>query len=202
MSSLLPLLSEGPPLLAAGGLSNGAQIASFLTLGAAGAVLGTRFLLTPQSLYTDTQKAALLAATSSSTMRSTAFDQARDVLGWPAGVDGRGLRNQLVQDLEGGTDLATVRARFAEGVKRGGDPEYSVIWAGTGVGEMREIKGAQVGHAVASCQERADSVCRTLCASSTGRYSSGWERRSSFSVMRRVSSRQLRFGNPWKMARS
>lgn len=143
VSSLLPHVSEGPPLLAAGGIANGAQVASFLTLGAAGAVLGTRFLLTPESLYSDTQKAALLAADARATVRTTAFDHARDTLGWPAGVDGRGLRNRLVDDFARGTDLATVRARFAANARAGGDPEYAVIWAGTGVGEMREIKGAQ-----------------------------------------------------------
>ncbi|EKM50372.1 uncharacterized protein PHACADRAFT_263640 [Phanerochaete carnosa HHB-10118-sp] len=143
VSSLLPQFSGGPLLLPAGGIANGAQIASYITLGAAGAVLGTRFLLTPESLYTDKQKAALLAATASSTVRSVAFDQVRNTLGWPAGVDGRGLRNRLVREFEGDMDLATMRERFAENVKSGGDPEYAVTWSGAGVGEMREIKGAQ-----------------------------------------------------------
>jgi len=57
VSSLLTVLPKGgPPLLAAGGLVTGRQVASFLVLGAAGAVLGTRFLMTPESLYSDAQK--------------------------------------------------------------------------------------------------------------------------------------------------
>ncbi|GJE91097.1 nitronate monooxygenase [Phanerochaete sordida] len=143
VSSLVPQLADGPPLLAAGGIAHGGQVAAFLTLGAAGAVLGTRFLLTPESLYSDTQKAALLRARAADTVRTTAFDEARATLGWPAGVDGRGLRNALVADFAAGADVAALRARFADNARAGGDPAYAVIWAGTGVGEMREIKGAQ-----------------------------------------------------------
>ncbi|KIP05489.1 hypothetical protein PHLGIDRAFT_149997 [Phlebiopsis gigantea 11061_1 CR5-6] len=143
VSSILPLLSPGDPLLlAAGGLANGAQAAALLALGVAGAVFGTRFLLTPESTYTAAQKAALLAAGASATVRTEAFDHARGTLGWPDGVDGRGLRNALVADYEAGLDAAALRARFAAHASSG-DPDYAVVWAGTGVGEMHEIKGAQ-----------------------------------------------------------
>ncbi|PSR73800.1 hypothetical protein PHLCEN_2v10370 [Hermanssonia centrifuga] len=143
VSSILAALPKhGPPLLAAGGLATGAQVASFLTLGAAGAALGTRFLLTPDSLYSVPQKAALLAADSNSTVRTLAFDRARNTLGWPQGIDGRGLRNEIVQDVEDGTDISIVRKKFAERAQSG-EPSYTIVWAGTGVGEMHEIKGAQ-----------------------------------------------------------
>ena len=46
-------------MLAAGGLSSGAHLAAFLTLGAAGAVVGTRFLVAEESLYSDVQKRAV-----------------------------------------------------------------------------------------------------------------------------------------------
>lgn len=101
--NLFPLLANvasqlnGPPLLAAGGLATGSQVASLLTLGASGVVLGTRFLLSPESLYTDPQREALLAADSSLSVRTMAFDYARNTLGWPKGVDGRGLRNGITE---------------------------------------------------------------------------------------------------------
>lgn len=174
VSSILPLLSPGDPLLlAAGGFSNGAQAASFLALGVSGAVYGTRFLLTPESLYSDSQRAALLAARSTSTVRTEAFDHARNTLGWPRGVDGRGLRNRLVKDYEDGVDISTLRARFAENVKSG-DPDYAVVWAGTGVGEMNEIKGAQVRrHAFASWGAETITLSnRMLFANFTKRCSS------------------------------
>ena len=84
---------NGPPLLAAGGISSGSQIASLLTLGASGVVLGTLFLLSPESLYSNAQRQALLDAESSQSVRTMAFDHARNTLGWPEGIDGRGLRN-------------------------------------------------------------------------------------------------------------
>lgn len=79
--------------MAAGGLATGVQIAALLTLGASGAALGTRFLLCPESLYTDRQRQALVDAESSQSVRTMAFDLARNTLSWPKGVDGRGLRN-------------------------------------------------------------------------------------------------------------
>ena len=97
--TLFPLVSSlwppagGPPLLAAGGLANGAHVAALLALGASGAVLGTRFLLSPESLYTPVQRRALLAADSTQSVRTMAFDYARNTLGWPAGIDGRALKN-------------------------------------------------------------------------------------------------------------
>ena len=92
VASLVPE-SNGPPLLAAGGVATGSQVAALLALGASGVVLGTRFLLSPESLYTDAQRRALLDAESTQSVRTMAFDYARNTLGWPKGIDGRGLRN-------------------------------------------------------------------------------------------------------------
>ena len=165
MVSAASLNGYSPPLLAAGGLANGVQIASVLTLGAAGAVLGTRFLLSPESLYTDSQRQALIAADSSQSVRTMAFDQARNTLGWPAGIDGRGLRNgknphavikfegltgefpyayiATVQDYERGVDISTIRARFADGLQAG-DSNRMVVWAGSGIGLMNKVMQARV----------------------------------------------------------
>jgi nitronate monooxygenase len=94
LSSILSGVPEAsPPILAAGGMVNGGHLAAVLTLGASGAVFGTRFLLSPESLYTDVQRQALLAASSSASVRTMAFDYARGTMGWPCGIDGRGLHN-------------------------------------------------------------------------------------------------------------
>ncbi|KAL6300026.1 2-nitropropane dioxygenase [Sparassis latifolia] len=133
---------DGPPVLAAGGLATGSQVAALLTLGAAGAVLGTRFLLTPESRYSDAQKAALIAADSNSTVRTMAFDQARGTLGWPRGINGRALRNKTVDDTEAGVHLQDVKDKFLEAIKNN-DPARMVVWAGEGVALMSEVKGAK-----------------------------------------------------------
>jgi len=91
--SIPALGADSIPVLAAGGLATGAHIASMLALGASGSVLGTRFLLSPESLYTNVQKAALIDADEMATVRTMAFDTARGTLGWPANIDGRGLKN-------------------------------------------------------------------------------------------------------------
>jgi nitronate monooxygenase len=136
-----------PPVLVAGGLSNGAHVASFLTLGASGAVLGTRFLLTPESQYTAAQKQALLAATDSATVRTLAFDRARGTLEWPSGIDGRALFNDTVNDDNNGVSMDTIKEKFIEGVAKG-DADRMLVWAGTGVGLMTNIKDAKVHYFV------------------------------------------------------
>lgn len=148
-----------PALLAAGGLATGASLASVLALGADGAVFGTRFLLTPEAIYSDAQKDALINARSSDAIRTMAFDHARGELGWPAGVDGRGLRNTTVDAWDafddatrqrdrsggsGGDDAAYdgFRQRYAQAVSEK-DVERVSTWSGTGVGDMHEVKPAR-----------------------------------------------------------
>ena len=133
--SVLP--KPGPILLAAGGLSHGAHVAAMLTLGVSGVVLGTRFLLTPESLYSDVQKKALINA--SSTVRTMAFDYVRNTLGWPSGVDGRALHNLTVEEFDKGVSLDQVKNRYSSE-----DPSRVVVWSGTGVALMSVIKPAKV----------------------------------------------------------
>lgn len=84
-----------------------------------------------------------MTASSESTVRTLAFDQARGTLGWPQGIDGRGVRNAIVDQFEVGLSVEELRTRVEEGTSRG-DPDYMITWAGTGVGDMTEIKGAKV----------------------------------------------------------
>ena len=141
VSALPPI--GAPPVLAAGGLSSGAHLSAFLTLGAAGAVVGTRFLFAQESLYSDVQKRAIIAAKSGSTVRSYVYDRLRDTTGWPAGTDGRGLAMPAVAAVESGADIALIKEEVAEGAKRG-DPSSVITWAGTGVGELNRLQPAKV----------------------------------------------------------
>lgn len=72
-----------------------------------------------------------------------AFDHARGTLGWPAGIDGRGLRNKVVRDFEGGLGVEHLKKNFQEAAAKG-DADGMVVWAGTGIGLMDEIKDAGV----------------------------------------------------------
>ena len=141
LSALPP--SGAPPVLAAGGLSSGEHLAAFLALGAAGAVVGTRFLVAEESQYSDVQKRAIIAAKSGSAVRSYVFDKLRDTTGWPPGVDGRALSIPALAAIEGGADITRIKEEVAEGAKRG-DPSSTIAWAGTGVGQLSRLQPAKV----------------------------------------------------------
>jgi len=140
LSALPP--SGAPPVLAAGGLASGAHLAAFLTLGSAGAVVGTRFLVAEESQYSDAQKRAIIAAKSGTAVRSYVFDALRDSTGWPRGVDGRALAIPAVAAVESGADVAQIKEAFEEGVKRG-DPSSVIAFAGTGVGQLSGLQPAK-----------------------------------------------------------
>ncbi|KAK7056178.1 hypothetical protein VNI00_002730 [Paramarasmius palmivorus] len=148
-----------PPILAAGGLATGAHIASMLTLGTSGAVLGTRFLLSPESQYSDEQRRCLIDAGPSSTVRTMAFDNARGTLDWPEGIDGRGLRNDTVKDFDAGMDLKNLQELFQKGIAAK-DPSRMLVWAGTGVGIMKSVKPAThiVQELHTECEEKLRRV--------------------------------------------
>ncbi|KAI0033683.1 2-nitropropane dioxygenase [Vararia minispora EC-137] len=132
-----------PPVVAAGGLVRANQVAAMLVLGAAGTVHGTLFLATPASLYKSAAKEAIIAADGASTVRSFGFDLLRGTTGWPRGVDGRGLAISSIEPLDGmeqdttpsGVDLDALRERMSE-------RKEQVIWAGVGVGAIKELREA------------------------------------------------------------
>jgi len=147
LMTLLPLIVDKFPdvvVLAAGGLATGAHLASVLALGAEGAVYGTKFLVSDESLYSAEQKKAVRDAKGPrATIRTTAFDEVRGSMGWPTGIDGRGLANHIVSDqLEGRLSLEERKRRFQEGSKQK-DATRMVVWAGTGVDMVNEAKPAK-----------------------------------------------------------
>ena len=132
-----------PPLLGAGGLVSGTCVAALLALGASGAVFGTRFVVTPESLYVPEQKTALCAAKSSDTIRTTVFDILRGTSGWPLGIDGRALKNETVERIEKGEDLEEIKCAFEKATKNR-DPSGMLIWSGASIGRINDIKPAAV----------------------------------------------------------
>ncbi|KAJ3568332.1 hypothetical protein NP233_g5787 [Leucocoprinus birnbaumii] len=144
IASTLPLIREdgGPVVVGAGGLATGEQIAEILSLGVAGVVLGTRFCLTPESRYRESSRKALLAASSEDSVRSYGFDQVAGYLKWPKGVDGRALRNVSLDEYEKGEDIETLRVKYKEASSQN-DTNRTMVWAGTGVGQMRDIRPAK-----------------------------------------------------------
>jgi NAD(P)H-dependent flavin oxidoreductase YrpB (nitropropane dioxygenase family) len=98
--STLPLVPQvvdvvnAVPVLAAGGIADGRGLAAALMLGAQGALIGTRFLATPEASGRGHSKDVILNALGSQTTASKFFD---DVLGvrWPGALV-RSIRNPLL----------------------------------------------------------------------------------------------------------
>jgi NAD(P)H-dependent flavin oxidoreductase YrpB (nitropropane dioxygenase family) len=85
---LVPLVVDvvgGVPVLAAGGIADGRGLAAVLMLGAQGALIGTRFLATPEAHGRGHSKDVILNALGSQTSASTFYDE---VMGgvWPGAV--------------------------------------------------------------------------------------------------------------------
>jgi NAD(P)H-dependent flavin oxidoreductase YrpB (nitropropane dioxygenase family) len=98
--STLPLVPQvvdlvnAVPVLAAGGIADGRGLAAALMLGAQGALIGTRFLATPEASGRGHSKDVILNALGSQTVASKFFD---DVFGvrWPGSLV-RSIRNPLL----------------------------------------------------------------------------------------------------------
>lgn len=85
----------------------------------------------------------MIGASAEDSVRSMAFDEARNTLDWPEGVDGRGVRNSTVDDYDRGLgDKTSRQMRYKRAVKEA-DADRLIVWAGTGVGESRKIEKAE-----------------------------------------------------------
>ena len=130
------------PVLAAGGIGDGRGLAAALVLGAAGAVIGTRFEATYEALISAEEAEAIVAAGAEDTTQGRALDVVRDSQ-WPARYPARTLRNKVTdtwQGREDDIDDATKKA-FRAGVDRA-DLDYLPIWAGEAVDLIREKDSA------------------------------------------------------------
>ncbi|MCO5104473.1 MAG: nitronate monooxygenase [Burkholderiaceae bacterium] len=141
------LASKAPEtlLLAAGGIADGRGLAAALTLGADGALLGTRFWATQESLAPLGAKKAALTAGGDGTARSAVFDILRRKH-WPAPYDFRALRNDLHRSWEGRVDALraapeAARASYDAGVQAG---DYSRAHAtvGEAIGLVHDLPEA------------------------------------------------------------
>ncbi|KAF2429279.1 inosine monophosphate dehydrogenase [Tothia fuscella] len=134
-------------IVASGGISDGRGVAAALTLGAAGAVLGTRFLAARETIVPSEQhRQPILDKTDGgqSTQRSRIFDELRGPSIWPTEYDGRALVGDTVRDWESGVSVEEVRMRYEIAEEEGRGLERVAIWAGAGagVGLVKRVHGA------------------------------------------------------------
>lgn len=135
------------PVVAAGGIGDGRGLAAALALGAAGALLGTRFYAAHEALGHDAAKARIVAADGGNTRRTRVFDVVRDYA-WPKPYTGRALRNDFMSRWDGREDalaasLPTERTTFRSAAASG-DFDTAMVWAGEAVDLIDSVDDAGV----------------------------------------------------------
>ncbi|MCT2590382.1 nitronate monooxygenase [Streptomyces sp. N2-109] len=141
---LLPLLTQvkeavSLPLIAAGGLMRGGQIAAVLAAGASAAALGTAFLVCPESGANALHKRALTSSLFTRTELTRAFS------GRPA----RGLVNRFLREHGKYAPAAYpqvhhMTSTLRKAAAKAGDPQGMALWAGQGHRLARELPAAQL----------------------------------------------------------
>ena len=148
------------PIVAAGGIMDGAGIAAVLALGASAAQLGTAFIGCPESSADDAYRAALASPASAHTVMT------RVVSGRPA----RCLANRFTE-LAATIDerdvpeypLASAAGKaLAAAARAGGETGYGAQWAGQGAPLARFLPAAAL---VAALEEERAQAARTAAIS-------------------------------------
>ncbi|MCC7184163.1 MAG: nitronate monooxygenase [Rhodocyclaceae bacterium] len=148
LGELVPAVSV--PVLAAGGLADGADVATVLALGAQGAVFGTALIATPESFAHPYHKQRLVTAKAADTLLTEDFH-----INWPPGAKVRVLANSVTRG-ERGDPYAGTRTVIGDEEGRPiylfstdsplrsmtGDFEAMALYAGTGVGRIDAIVAA------------------------------------------------------------
>jgi len=148
------------PVLASGGIGDGAGLARALTLGAQGVSLGTRFVASDEAGVHLAYKRRIVESTAADTVYNELYD-----VWWP-NAPHRTLRNKTLLEWEAagrpaagarpgeGTSIGTRRMgdgqvrdwpRYAIGVPTpdfDGDIEYAPLWAGESCSVVNDIKPA------------------------------------------------------------
>lgn len=142
------------PLVAAGGLVHGADVAAVLVAGAAAAQCGSAFLLCPEAGTSDVHRAAAAAD------RPTAVTRAFS--GRPA----RGVRNAMLDELDAGAPAAYPHLNRASQPIRAasaaaGDESAVALWAGQTHHLARAVPAAEV---VAQLAAQARDALRATAA--------------------------------------
>jgi len=145
------------PVLAAGGIADGRGLASALTLGAEGVVMGTRFVASHEAASSQELKETVVRAKDGgrSTIKSTVHDKVSGNDIWPELYDGRALVGDSFRDAMEGMSIEENRERFLAG----GIERY-IIWSGTSVGSIGEITSAE--KIVKDTQDSAKMILRSF----------------------------------------
>lgn len=132
------------PVLAAGGIADGRGLAAALALGAAGALIGTRFQASAEALVHPSIATAIVEGRGQDTERNRVLDIARGSA-WPAQYTARTLGHRYLdrwrgREAELAADLQAQRD-YQDDVARGEVPPQPV-WAGEAVDLITDLSPA------------------------------------------------------------
>jgi nitronate monooxygenase len=157
-------LAAPVPVLAAGGIADGRGVAAALALGAAGALLGTRFQATAESLVSRATAGAIVDGHAEDTERSRVLDIARGSR-WPAAYTARTLAHPFLDAWRDREDALAAdphaRQEYEAAVARGDIPALP-RWAGEGVDLVDDLPSAAelVGTLAAQARTALDRAGR------------------------------------------
>jgi nitronate monooxygenase len=143
------------PVVAAGGIMDGAGIAAALALGAQAAQIGTAFIPCPEGATSEPYREALLEAKEDDTALTDKF----------SGKPARGLRNRFMRETNTAQfkrlpfpaqNHITYALRTAS--TKAGSPDFIALWAGQGVALSRKLPAAELIRALE--QEALETIDR------------------------------------------
>ena len=155
-------LAAPTPVLAAGGIADGRGVAAALVLGAAGALIGTRFQVTPEALADPSITKAIIDGGGEDTERNTVLDIARGS-SWPSEYPARTLRNWVIEQWQGREDQlagdAAAQRAYQEAVARADLPPLPV-WASEAIDLITDLRPAAdlVGALAAQAEDAISSL--------------------------------------------
>lgn len=152
----------GLPIIAAGGLMRGSQIAALLAAGAEAAQLGTAFLACPESGAHPLHKKALTDPLFAHTELTRAFS------GRPA----RGLVNRFMREHGPYAPAAYpqihhMTAGLRKAAAAAGDPQGMALWAGQGHRLARALPAGELVEVLAAELAEAQSALKAMQKRST-----------------------------------
>ena len=145
------------PVVAAGGIATGRGLAAVVAAGAAGAWIGTPFLLAHEARSTSRARDRIVAADETQTLYTSVYDRLQDK-GWPEEFGARALRNPFGTHWTGREELlgagSEARAAFDQ-AKANEDYDVAHLYAGQSVGLLDALRPAKeiIGEIAAQAEE-------------------------------------------------
>jgi nitronate monooxygenase len=127
------------PVVAAGGIMDGAGVAAVLALGAQAAQLGTAFIPCPESGASSVHKEALLNSREDDTRITEKF----------SGKPARGLANRFMREMADKPQLAfpaqnSVTSKLRQASAKAGKPDFVAMWSGQAAPLARALPAAEL----------------------------------------------------------